>query len=339
MNDIVWIALLMGGASWGLTGFLRSYALKKQLIDVPNNRSSHTVPTPRGGGVAIVVTFLLALLFLGFFNMLPADLVWALVGAGVGVALVGFIDDHGHISARWRLLVHFLCAGWALAWLGGLPPLPIFGIVLDIGWFGYLLAAFFLVWLLNLYNFMDGIDGLASIEAVTVCLSGAVLYMLVSVNNGVEIPLLLLTTTVAGFLLWNFPKAKIFMGDAGSGFVGMVLGIFTIQAAWVMPELFWGWIILLGAFVVDATVTLVRRVLRGDKFYEAHRSHAYQYASRQYKGHVSVSIAFGIINLCWLLPIAVFVSIGWLDGVAGVVVAYLPLVMLAYRFKAGANEC
>lgn len=329
----------MGGASWGLTGFLRSYALKKQLIDVPNNRSSHTVPTPRGGGVAIVVTFLLALLFLGFFNMLPADLVWALVGAGVGVALVGFIDDHGHISARWRLLVHFLCAGWALAWLGGLPPLPIFGIVLDIGWFGYLLAAFFLVWLLNLYNFMDGIDGLASIEAVTVCLSGAVLYMLVSVNNGVEIPLLLLTTTVAGFLLWNFPKAKIFMGDAGSGFVGMVLGIFTIQAAWVMPELFWGWIILLGAFVVDATVTLVRRVLRGDKFYEAHRSHAYQYASRQYKGHVSVSIAFGIINLCWLLPIAVFVSIGWLDGVAGVVVAYLPLVMLAYRFKAGANEC
>ncbi len=339
MNDIVWIALLVGGASWGLTGFLRAYALKKQLIDVPNNRSSHTVPTPRGGGVAIVVTFLLALLFLGLFNMLPTDLVWALVGAGVGVALIGFIDDHGHIPARWRLLVHFLCVGWALAWLGGLPPLPVFGIVLDIGWFGSLLAAFFLVWLLNLYNFMDGIDGLASIEAITVCLSGAVLYMLVSVNNGVEIPLLLLTTTVAGFLLWNFPKAKIFMGDAGSGFVGMVLGIFTIQAAWVMPELFWGWIILLGAFVVDATVTLLRRIVRGEKFYEAHRSHAYQYASRQYKGHVSVSIAFGIINLCWLLPIAVFVSIGWLDGVAGVIVAYLPLVMLAYRFKAGANEC
>ena len=329
----------MGGLSWWFTGFLRSYAVKKQLIDIPNNRSSHTVPTPRGGGISIVITFLFALLFFGFFNLFSADLVWALVGAGVGVALIGFIDDHDHISARWRLLVHFSCAGWALAWLGGLPPLPVFGLMVDTGWFGYLLAAFFLVWLLNLYNFMDGIDGLAGIEAVTVCLSGIVLYMLVSMDSGEEIPLLLLTTTVAGFLLWNFPKAKIFMGDAGSGFIGIVLGIFTIQAAWVMPELFWGWVILLGTFVVDATVTLVRRVWRGKKFYEAHRSHAFQYASRQYKGHIPVSIAFGIINLCWLLPIAVFVAIGWLDGVAGVIVAYLPLVMLAYRFKAGVNEC
>ncbi len=339
MNEIIWVVLLMGGVSWALTGFLRSYALKKQLIDIPNDRSSHSVPTPRGGGVAIVVTFLVGLLIFGFFNLLSTDLVWALAGAGVGVALVGFIDDHEHIPARWRLLVHFFCAGWALAWLGGLPSLSFFGFILDLGWFGYLLAAFFLVWLLNLYNFMDGIDGLASIEAVTVCLGGVILYMLASVNNGVEIPLLLLTTTVIGFLLWNFPKAKIFMGDAGSGFIGMVLGIFAIQAAWVMPELFWGWIILLGAFVVDATVTLLRRILRGEKFYEAHRSHAFQYASRRYKGHVSVSLAFGIINLCWLLPIAALVAIGWLEGIFGVMVAYFPLVMLAYRFKAGANKC
>ncbi len=339
MNDMIWIVLLMGGLSWGLTGFLRFYALKKQLIDIPNNRSSHTVPTPRGGGVAIVLTFLLALLFFGFFDQTSMVLVWALAGAGIGVALIGFIDDHGHISARWRLLVHFVCAGWALIWLGGLPPLPIFGLTLDSGWLGYLFAAFFLVWLLNLYNFMDGIDGLAGIEAVTVCLSGIVLYMLASVNNGAEMPLFVFAATVAGFLFWNFPKAKIFMGDAGSGFVGMVLGIFAIQAAWIMPELFWGWIILLGAFVVDATVTLVRRVWRGEKFYEAHRSHAFQYASRQYKGHISVSLAFGIINVCWLLPVAAMVAIGWLDGFVGVIVAYLPLVMLAYRFKAGANQC
>ncbi len=339
MNEIIWFLLLMGGASWVLTGLLRFYALKKQLIDIPNKRSSHSVPTPRGGGLAIVITLLFALSGLGLFDWIAADLVWGLIGAGAGIALIGFIDDHGHISARWRLLVHFSCASWALAWLGGLPPLPIFGFVFDLGWFGYLLAAFFLVWLLNLYNFMDGIDGLAGIEAVTVCLGGIILYMLASVNNGVEIPLLLLVATVVGFLFWNFPKAKIFMGDAGSGFVGIVLGIFAIQAAWIMPELFWGWIILLGAFVVDATVTLLRRVWRGDKFYEAHRSHAYQYASRQYKEHIPVSLGFGAINLFWLLPIAALVAIGQLDGALGVIIAYLPLVVLAYHFKAGANEC
>jgi len=116
-----------------------------------------------------------------------------------------------------------------------------------------------------------------------------------------------------------------------------VLGVFSIQAGWVAPELFWGWVILLGAFIVDATVTLVRRVLRGDAFYEAHRSHAYQYASRKFGSHVLVSLAFGVINLLWLLPVAVLVTVGWLDGVVGVVLAYAPLVWLAVWFKAGAR--
>jgi Fuc2NAc and GlcNAc transferase len=321
-----------------LTGLLRRYALTHRLLDVPNARSSHTAPTPRGGGVAIVATFLGGLPLLWAWGLLSAPAMLALLGAGAGVALIGFVDDQGHIPAHWRLAAHFLGAAWVLVWLGGLPPLPVLGTMIDLGWLGHLLAVLFLVWLLNLYNFMDGIDGIAGTEAVSVCLGGAVCYALAA-PGGVEwaAPALLLAA-VAGFLFWNFPPAKIFMGDAGSGFLGLMLGAFAVQAAWVEPALFWSWVILLGVFVVDATVTLVRRVLRGERFYEAHRSHAYQYASRRYGAHRPVTVAVALINLFWLLPLAVLVAVGVLDGAIGVAVAYAPLALLTFQFRAGARE-
>ncbi|RJG07728.1 glycosyltransferase family 4 protein [Noviherbaspirillum cavernae] len=324
--------------SAGLTAALRRYALARHLIDVPNARSSHTRPTPRGGGVAIVLTFLLALPLLAWMGALSVPEMLALGGAGLLVAAVGFLDDHGHIDARWRLLAHFAAAAWGLAWIGGLPVLSVFGTALDWGMFSQLLAAVYLVWLLNLYNFMDGIDGLAGVEAVSVCLGGALLYWLAAPAGATcALPLMLLAA-VAGFLCWNFPPAKIFMGDAGSGFLGITLGLLSIQAARTVPEFFWAWIILLGVFVVDATVTLLRRVVRGQKFYEAHRSHAYQYVSRRFGAHRSVTLAVGAINLFWLLPIALAVGLGYLDGIAGVTLAYAPLVWLAIHFKAGAAE-
>ncbi len=335
---IVWLLLLLAGVvSWALTGLLRRYALARSLIDIPNERSSHSVPTPRGGGVAIVLTFLIALLVLESVSAFSNSLFWALLGAGCLVALIGFLDDHGHIPSRLRLITHFAAAGWALYWMGGLPPLPLFGVMLDFGWMGHLLAAVYLVWLLNLYNFMDGIDGIAGIEAVSVCLAGVVLYLSSFDDFILMTPMLLLAVAVLGFLFWNFPKAKIFMGDAGSGFVGIVLGVLSIQAAWLAPELFWGWVILLGVFIVDATVTLLRRVASGEKFDEAHRSHAYQYASRRFASHKWVSLVVGLINVVWLFPIALVVGFGWIDGFVGVLIAYSPLIWLSFHFKAGSN--
>ncbi|MNQ74182.1 putative undecaprenyl-phosphate N-acetylglucosaminyl 1-phosphate transferase [compost metagenome] len=205
------------------------------------------------------------------------------------------------------------------------------------GWLGYALAAFYLVWLLNLYNFMDGIDGIASVEAICVCLGGALLYLLIG-EGGAALAPLSLAVAVAGFLFWNFPPARIFMGDAGSGFLGIALGVLSLQAAWVAPQLLWSWLILLGVFIVDATWTLFRRLLRGDKVYEAHRSHAYQYASRKFGKHLPVTLAVAMLNLGWLLPIALWVGVGGVDGVLGLLVAYLPLVWLAVRFKAGERE-
>jgi Fuc2NAc and GlcNAc transferase len=109
----------------------------------------------------------------------------------------------------------------------------------------------------------------------------------------------------------------------------------SLQAGWAKPELFWSWLILLGVFVVDATVTLLRRALRGDPFQEAHRSHAYQHAALRFGAHVPVTVATGLINLLWLLPLAVLVAAGYLAGAIGVVIAYIPLVVAALWLKAG----
>lgn len=323
--------------SLSLTFGLRRYALARSIIDIPNARSSHTVPTPRGGGVAIVLCFLFALPLLGYSGLLSWSGIWALLGAGAGIALLGFLDDHGHIAARWRLLGHFTGAAWVLYWIGGLPAISWFGYSIELGLLGYLLAALYLVWLLNLYNFMDGIDGIASVEAICVCIGGALLYYLLGQPILALVPLLL-ASSVAGFLFWNFPPARIFMGDAGSGFLGITLGILSLQAGWFKPELFWSWIILLGVFVVDATWTLIRRLLRGDKVYEAHRSHAYQYATRQLGKHAPVTLVVLVINVLWLLPMALLVGLGKIDGGVGVVIAYCPLLLLALKFKAGQLE-
>lgn len=324
-------------ASLLMTFMLRRYALHRQLIDMPNARSSHTVPTPRGGGVAIVVSFLAALAAVAAVGILPLGQFAGLFGAGLIVALIGFADDHGHIAARWRLLGHFAAASWLLVCFGGLPRLNVFGFDVDLEWYGAILAAVYLVWVLNLYNFMDGIDGIAGAVAICVTVVGAILYYWCGHPQQVWTPLLL-ASACAGFLIWNFPPAKIFMGDAGSGFLGIILASMALQAASIEPQLLWSWLILMGVFVVDATYTMLRRLIRGEKIYEAHRSHAYQYASRQHSSHKKVTLSVVLINIVWLTPLALWVGKGGLDGLSGLVLAYVPLLFLAIRYNAGKPE-
>lgn len=336
MKLVLISAALLGLAlvSGVLTAALRQYALRRSLIDVPNSRSSHTRPTPRGGGLAIVACMLAVLPALAGLGLISAENCWGLLGAGLLVAAIGFVDDHGHIAARWRLLAHFVAAAWGLWWMGGAPPLVLGDQVFHTGWVGTVIATFYLVWLLNLYNFMDGIDGIASVEAITVCLAAALLHALDGATATPLLPLLL-AAAAAGFLYWNFPPAQIFMGDAGSGFLGIVLGLMSLQAGWTRPELFWAWLILLGVFVVDATLTLVTRLLRAEKLHQAHRNHAYQHAARRCGGHLPVTLAVGALNLLWLLPIALWVATGRLDGLSGLVIAYAPLSVLALKLRAG----
>jgi len=334
---MIGLILAAGILAWLMTAALRRYALSRSLLDIPNARSSHTLPTPRGGGLSFVIVFLVALSSLGWGGDVAPSALASLLGAGGLVALIGFMDDHGHIAARWRLLGHFAAAGWGLFCIGGLPPLTVFGMPLAPVWLSAIIGLLYLVWLLNLYNFMDGIDGIASIEAICVCLGGSLLYWLTGHAQEALLPFLL-AATVAGFLVWNFPPARIFMGDAGSGFLGIVLGLLALLAGWVNPLLFWGWLILLGVFVVDATFTLGRRLLRGEKVYEAHRSHAYQYASRRHASHRRVTLAVAAINLGWLMPVAMAVVLLELDGALGTLLAYAPLIVLALIYQAGKKE-
>jgi Fuc2NAc and GlcNAc transferase len=335
--NLLWIFLLVSTASWVLTGLLRRYALAKSLMDVPNERSSHSIATPRGGGVAIVITFLIGLALLWEMSLLEGKLFVALTGAGLLIALIGFMDDRSHIAARWRLLAHFSAVAWLLFWLGGLPPLVMFGNIIDLGWAGHLLAAVALVWLLNLYNFMDGIDGIAGIETLSTTFVAGLFFFVLDYQAMFFLHILM-SAAVAGFLVWNFPLAKIFMGDAGSGFLGLLLGALAVYSAHITPRMFWVWLILLGVFIVDATYTLIRRLLRGDKVYEAHRSHAYQYASRKYGRHLPVTLAVLMINLFWLAPWSFAVAFYALDGAVGILCAYAPLLWLAWYFHAGELE-
>ncbi|CFQ40598.1 polyprenol phosphate:N-acetyl-hexosamine 1-phosphate transferase [Yersinia frederiksenii] len=323
-----------------LTYLLRVYALKNNIIDTPNSRSSHVIPTPRGGGVAIVVSFLIGIMlfyFQGYLALLPT--VGLIISGGV-IALVGFWDDHGHIAARWRLLAHFSAAAFLLFCLGGFPALTISGYTIDLGLFGSVFGLLFLVWMLNLYNFMDGIDGLASAEAVIACIGAIVIYLIS--GNHIELDsylvLWLLASTVLGFLLWNFPPAKIFMGDAGSGFLGLIIGSLAISAGWIETKFFFCWLILLGLFIVDATWTLVRRVLGGFKVYEAHRSHGYQIASRKFKRHLPVTLLAIAINVVWLFPIALLVGLNIVNPIIALIVSYIPLLYVDYKLNAGINN-
>jgi len=317
-----------------MTLLLRRYAISKSLFDLPNKRSSHDVPTPRGGGMAIVVSFLLGTTLIFIYGNITLNFFAAIAGSGMMIAAVGFIDDHISLPSKVRLVFHFISAIWVLYWLG-IPDLSIFGVFIESGWVSSILASFFLVWLLNLYNFMDGIDGLASVECITVCLFASLILYFISGPTEEWVLTLLLASCVSGFLIWNLPPASIFMGDVGSAFLGIILGAFVINSSAQSHVTLWWWLILLGVFIVDSTYTIVMRVLSNQRFDEAHRSHSYQILSRKYSSHTVVIVYVCIVNAVWLFPIAFFVANETLNGTLGLLIAYTPLVIIAWKTGAG----
>lgn len=330
LDLFVWIFAFVGALV--MTGMIRAYAVRQCLLDIPNHRSSHAVPTPRGGGLAMVIAFGAGLAALFFWQRLELAVLLALGMGGVMVAGIGVVDDCGHVGPGWRILVHCLAIALGLYWLGGLPAQVVAGWGLSVAEVN-LLALFLLVWLLNLFNFMDGIDGLAAMEAVSVVAGAGLIICLQGAGRwGQEVGLLgLLAAVCLGFLVWNWPPAKIFMGDVGSGFLGYVLGLLALlsmrSGLLSLPV----WLILLGAFLADATVTLAARMAGGERWYEAHCSHAYQAAARRCGSHKQVTLAVLAINTCWLLPLAIgaarFPPLAWLLTL----IALAPLVALVLR--------
>ena len=287
--------------------------------------------------MAIVMAALLSMLALGATGTMSWRLLSAFAGAGAFVGALGFLDDRRGLPASWRLVSHFAAAAWFLGALGDLPALSFWDFQVPEGTIRLAIAAVYIVWLLNLTNFMDGIDGLAAIEAITVFGAGAALcYVATPYESSWMLPSFVAAAAL-GFFLWNRPPARIFMGDAGSSFLGFMFAAVALQTARAAPSLWWSWTILLGVFIVDATTTLVRRLVRGENVAAAHRSHAYQRAAIRYAAHGPVTLAVAAINLLWLLPIAWFVARQQIDGLSGVLLAYAPLVATALTFGAGAR--
>jgi Fuc2NAc and GlcNAc transferase len=335
----VWltIAASLAIAAW-LTGVVRKLAVSHGVLDVPNARSSHQRPTPRGGGVAIAVATTVGWLVLAFAHAVSFDLAMALLGGGAAVALVGYLDDRRRLSVWVRLIVHFGAAVWALAWLGGVPPLRVGERLVALGYVGDVLATLAVVWTLNLFNFMDGIDGIAASEGVFIASAGAVLSLMLAEPHGVAAPALVFSAACCGFLIWNWPPAKIFMGDVGSGFVGYVIAVLTLGAARESATALPVWLLLGGVFFVDASVTLARRLARHEPVYEAHRQHAYQHLARRWGGHRPVTVAVIVVDLLWLLPCAVVATRAPRDALSILLLGLAPLLVVAVVAGAGSRE-
>jgi Fuc2NAc and GlcNAc transferase len=292
-----------------LTMAMRRYALHKKILDIPNHRSSHQLPTPRGGGMAIVLSFTLAVLYLGSIETIPMHLVIALTGGGLAVAAIGYMDDLYHAPTLWRMLGHVCVALWAVFWLQGFPHLDLGTWQFALPHVGILIAVIGIVWCINLYNFMDGIDGLAGSEGLFVALaSGLVLWF--SGQTHLALMLLLLAAAIAGFTTLNWPPAKIFLGDAGSGFLGYVFSVSALYTANTRTLSLIFWLIILAVFICDATFTLIYRVWQRKKWYAAHREHAYQHLIAYGASHQQVTLSIGVLNIFLVLPVA-FLTLQW----------------------------
>lgn len=328
--SILWLATL-GTAllSWALMGGYRRLALARGWVDKPNHRSSHSQATPRGAGIVFAALIGAGAMAGAWWGALPQALA-AAVCAGLGIAAVGWWDDLHGLSARRRFVAYWLIALAALAFLAVESPGDIRSATTVLVLLGCSVA---LQWLINLYNFMDGINGIAALEAIFV-----ICVMLWFGGIRVEGMSWLLWCSLAalcGFLLWNFPLARVFMGDAGSAFLGFLLGLMMLWSAVEDGSEILVWLILLGVFVVDSTYTLAVRIATGQAWYQGHRLHAYQILTRRLGSHARVVMLVLLINSLWLLPWAWAAHVQWVARPCALALAYLPLIALCCVLGAG----
>ena len=320
------IALVAGLA----TGVVLRFLERRAILDVPNQRSSHKVPTPRGGGIAVIAVIAIAWAAMAVVTVdVAALLVVALASI---IAVVSWLDDLWGLPIAFRLLTQaaavaigaLLLPGEGQVFQGLLPPN-----------FDAVIAAFLWLWFVNLFNFMDGIDGIAGGEALAIGLG----LMLVTLAAG-EPPLaayypLAVAAAALGFLKWNWPPARSFLGDTGSVALGFFLGWLLLDAAargqWAAAA------ILPLYFLADATITLLRRMLKGEKIWQAHRGHFYQQGARRLGGHKPVVLRILAGNVL-LMALALLTVLAPAMAVICVFLAAVPVGILLWYFAEPAKD-
>lgn len=260
-------------------------------------------------------------------NDTDTDLILSLCLGGGIATLSGFIDDVMEIDAILKLIIQIFLAGWIVFCFDG-GPLTCIGWIPD--WFAWMLTCFLLIWLINLYNFMDGIDGMAASGAVFIA---GVISVLLFIKGDADMAfmLLLLSVICIGFLVFNWPPASLFMGDSGSVFLGYCFGVFIMKTVMEDNVSFWTWLVVFGYFVGDTTTTTLMRIVFVKKWYGAHRSHAYQNCARIFGSHKKVTKMVVAYQLVWLFPLAIW-SICQPDlAPVAVVLALTPTVLWTLR--------
>ncbi|KZB66962.1 UDP-N-acetylmuramyl pentapeptide phosphotransferase [Thalassospira lucentensis] len=309
-----------------LTWAVLLYLRRKAILDMPNHRSSHAVPTPRGGGLAVtpLLVFMVGAVFVWSGN---ADLPqWVMLAAAAALGMLSWFDDRHDLSPAIRFACQFVAVIVGVfaidsPVLQGLVPMWLDRILVVLAW----------VWFLNLFNFMDGIDGITGVEAGSIGLGIFILALLAPLPEFVDLGYIGLgvLSIMTGFLIWNWHPAKLFLGDVGSVPLGFVLGWLLLElaarGAW-MPAL-----ILPSYYLLDATFTLIKRGLRGEKVWQAHREHFYQQATRRGMSHARVSALIALANLALIIVIFVPMDIVvWLRLIPAAMILALLIAELVF---------
>lgn len=327
-------ALVVLISAW-LAGRIRRIALQSQLLDVPNERSSHAVPVPRIGGLAIVLVVLAGVLVLALTVPVPVPWLWTLVVSGSMIVGIGLVEDLFGVRKRIRLLIHFL-AGFVIVLYIGSHLEIVFPKSLELtGLPALALITIYVVWNINSYNFMDGIDGLAGGQAVFVGLSAGT----IAAING-NLPLAgvyyLIAAASLGYLRWNWHPAKIFMGDLCSGFLGVTFAVTSLWGKLTETVPLGAFLILMAVFYTDSTWTTFRRLLSGENITLPHRDFAFHHAIRAGHSHSRVTTAILLVDVIWLLPLAIIaVVLGDNRAIPVLIGAYLSVFAGVLYWKAG----
>ena len=307
----------------------RKIAISLGILAHPNFRTLHEFSIPRGGGVVFSSIFVIVVFVLWYIDSLSEELLLILGFGGGGATLFGFIDDVYNIRASRKLLIQICLSIWMLYWLEGGALLN------DLGLLGIItipLFILFIVWMINAYNFMDGIDGMAVSGAFYI--TGTLTFIMLITNGSSELAVLfiLLMASVGAFMLFNWPPASIFMGDSGSIFLGYVFGSFILITVTRDELSLWTWLVIFGYFFADTTVTQIARLILVKKYYNAHRSHAYQNLARITGSHLKVTGGVTVYHVIWLLPLSIWTVLQPDLEIVAAFLAIIPGLAIAYKY-------
>ncbi len=313
-----------------LTGGARRYALWRHALSIPEFRHHHLDPVPRGGGIALSVTTIALNLVMYRYHLIDIGVARSLCFSGLFLLITCLVHDVRPLSRRLRLSLQFAAAALALVWYDRDLIIIFFDSYLYLNHWWLSGLVIWLVWLINVNNAMNDVDGLVASQAFIMVFASACL-LAISGNMDWAVPLILICAPILGFLAWNWPPARITMGDGGSSFLGLFIAVLGLFLAADTDLNLWVWLILMAPFVVDSGCTLMCRWQAGESISpSSHKTHVYQLLASRWDSHFYVTLLLWVIDWLWLFPFAYLAMNNERWGGVFVTTAYFPLLVIAW---------